>query len=231
MQEKLHRTFASLSPQSKGFLSSKPQPAVLSVISCGPDVVRTIKRELEAVLQKQLEERMVAVNKFSRLEDMELDAVLAKIKVLGISLEHIQSSDTPTGSRGANVARSERRDRSGSVEDLYVLKGLKEDVLSVTELIYKAIERESQDKEEALIGLTVQWSIQELNGTWRELSLHDNYILEQAYLKKQAPFQMRMLDGKQEVDVDVTAKEAKNPHTGFTHKMKRSASETGSIET
>ncbi|XP_028261577.1 protein mono-ADP-ribosyltransferase PARP14-like isoform X2 [Parambassis ranga] len=225
-QEKLHRTFSSSSPQSKAFLSSKPQPAVLSVISCGPDVVKTIQRELEAVLQKQLEERKVAVNKFSRLDDMELDAVLAKVKVLGISLEHIQSSDTPSGSRGGNVARSERRDRCGSAEDLYVLKGLKEDVLSVTELIYKAIERESQDKEEALIGLTVQWSIQHIDGTWQELSLHDNYLLEQAYLKKQAPFQMQMLGGMPEVTVDPTAKEARHLRTGITHKMKRSVSET-----
>uniref|UniRef100_A0AAQ4NZP5 Poly [ADP-ribose] polymerase n=1 Tax=Gasterosteus aculeatus aculeatus TaxID=481459 RepID=A0AAQ4NZP5_GASAC len=46
-----------------------------------------------------------------------------------------------------------------------------------------------------MYALVVQWSIREKNGTWRELSLRDNYLLEDAHLT-------------QKVSVDVTSQDA-----------------------
>uniref|UniRef100_A0A4W6EF05 Macro domain-containing protein n=1 Tax=Lates calcarifer TaxID=8187 RepID=A0A4W6EF05_LATCA len=140
-QEKRSRTSTTSAPQDKTIISSKPDPAVISVICCGLDIMQIIKRDLEEILQKQLVEREVKVDDVSRLDDMELEAVQAKVRVLGISLEHRRGpgSQSVNGNRAANTARTEARDRSGSREEVYVLRGLKEDVLSVTELITRAV--------------------------------------------------------------------------------------------
>ncbi|KAM6960083.1 protein mono-ADP-ribosyltransferase PARP14-like isoform 2-T2 [Tautogolabrus adspersus] len=218
--------------RDKTFLSFKPPPAVISAISCGgPDTVSTIKRDLEGFLQKQLVEREVDVYDFSMLEPMELEAVQAKVRQLAISLEiqRRQGSEGLDGNRSGNAARADAREGAGSRRDVYVLKGLKEDVLSVTELVNKAIQKalckDLQVKDEAMLALNVQWSLQDIKGTWQELSVHDNYLLEEANLNKQVSVDITAPDGKM-VTVNLRAGEATDWVIGNTYKVKRSKTET-----
>ncbi|XP_042367810.1 protein mono-ADP-ribosyltransferase PARP14-like isoform X2 [Plectropomus leopardus] len=230
--DKYSKTSTTSGPRDKTFLSSKPPPAVIEVIGCSSESIKTLKRNLEGTLQKQLVEREVDVHDFSRLNAMELEAVQAKVKILGISLEYKrrQSPERVTGNRAGNTARAEVRDRSGSEREVYVLKGLKEDVLSVTELINKAFQKalceDLQDKEEAMLALSVQWSIQDVNKVWQELSLHDNYILEEAHMMKQVFVEMMGPEGMM-VKVNLKSQEATNWLTGITYKVKRSESDAG----
>ncbi|XP_026150830.1 protein mono-ADP-ribosyltransferase PARP14-like [Mastacembelus armatus] len=227
-QEKFSRTSASSASEEKPLISSKPQPAALSVICCGLDI-RTIKRDLEGILQNQLLEREVDVCDFSRLDDMELEAVLTKVKFLGISLEHRrrQIPQSATGNRARNAANAKATHWSVSGEEVYVLKGLKQDVLSVADLInravHKALRADIQDKKEAMLGLGVQWSIKDTNGTWQEMSLHANYMLEDAYMRKDVSVDVIPPDGVK-VKVNLKTQEATNWTTGITYKVKRSAS-------
>lgn len=228
-QYKYTKTSKTSTTQEKTFTSSKPPPAVLTVIGCGPDPIRTTKSALEGILQKQLAEREVDVHDFSKLDEMELEAVQAKVKVFGISLEYKNCSEGVNGNRAGNTAGGEARDRSGSGREVYVLKGLKEDVLSVIELINRAIQKalceDLQDKQEAMLALNVQWSIQDINKAWQELSLHENYKLEGAHMQKQVSVEMTTPDGMM-VAVNLRTQEATNWLTGLTYKVKRSESET-----
>ncbi|KAM4537418.1 protein mono-ADP-ribosyltransferase PARP14-like isoform 2-T2 [Odontesthes bonariensis] len=223
-QEKCSRTSAHSHSQGQSNLSSKPQPAVFRVISCGSDNIRNIKRDLEGILQKELIERVVGVHQFSRLDDMELDAVLGKVSVSGISLE------CQSGSRAGDGVRSEARDRPGSGQEAYVLKGLKEDVLSVIELInrafQKALHEDLQDKEEAMLALNIQWMIKDENGEWQEQSLHDNYRLEEAHEKKQVSVDLTKPDGRT-FKVNLTALEATDWQKGTVYKVQRMETEAG----
>lgn len=178
-------------------------------------------------MQKQLVEREVDVHNFSRLEAMEVEAVQAKVRLLEISLEYkrCQGPGGVSGIRAGNAAR----DRSVSGVDVYVLKGLKEDVLSVIELVNKAVQEalceDLQSKEEAMLALNVQWLIQKVNGDWQELSLHDNFLLEEAHLKKQVSVDVTAPDGMM-VKVNLMAEEATDWLTGLKYKVKRSDTET-----
>ncbi|XP_039996555.1 kelch-like protein 33 isoform X2 [Xiphias gladius] len=162
---------------------------------------------------------------------MELEAVLAKVSVLGISLEHRRHrrSESASGNRDGNTARAKARDRSGSGEEVYVLRGLKEDVLSVTELLNRAVHEilfeDLQDKKEAMLALTVQWSIQDVDGAWQELSLHDNYVLEDAHVNKKLSVDV-MAPDRMMTEVNLRVNEAKNWQTGIIYKVKRSETET-----
>lgn len=159
---------------------------------------------------------------FSRLDDMELGAVLAKVRILGISVE--QRSASVDSDRAGNTSRAQARDRLGSGEDIYVFRGLKEDVLSVTELVnaavHKVLRKDIQDKEEAMLALNVQWSIKDISGTWHELSLRDNYLLEHAHMMKEAFVDVMGPDGNK-VKVNLKAQEGTNWQTGLTYKVKR----------
>ena len=228
------RTRTTATPKGKIFASSKPPPAVISVIGCGPDIIRTMKRDLEGILQNQLMEKDVDVEDFSRLDDMEREAVQAKLKVLGVSLEYKkrQSSEGRNGNRAENAARDEARDRSGSGTEVYVLKGLKEDVLTIIELINKAIRKalseDIEENNEATLALDVQWSIQDTNKVWRELSLHDNYILEDAHKKKQVFVDITAPD-RIKVSVNLKENKATNQRTGITFEVKRNESDTSML--
>ncbi|XP_047450366.1 protein mono-ADP-ribosyltransferase PARP14-like [Mugil cephalus] len=229
LQDKPSRNTTSSSAQGKASISSKPQPAVINVISCGSDVVKIIQRDLEEMLQKQLVERTVDAHHFLRLDAMHLDAVLAKVSVLGINIEH-KSSEAAYGSRAGNIARAEAKAQSQSgQDDVYVLKGLKEDVLSVTDLINREIQKvlceDIKDKEEAVLALTIQWSIKDINGAWQELNLHDNYVLEEAHMKKQDSVDVVAPDGMV-VSVNLKKQEAVNRQTGITYPVKRIESQT-----
>ncbi|XP_059210657.1 protein mono-ADP-ribosyltransferase PARP14-like [Centropristis striata] len=211
--DKYSKTSTTSAPKGKTFPSSKPPPAVMSVIGCGQGAIKNIMRDLEGIVHKQLAERTVDVIDFSRLDAMEVDAVQAKVKVLGISLEH---------KKGQSSGQS-------SGMDVYVLKGLKEDVLSVLELVHKAVQKalceDLQDKKEAMLALDTQWSIQDINKVWHELSLHDNSKLEEAHQKNQETVEMKAPDGTM-VTVNLRKKEATNQHTGITRKVKRNESNT-----
>ncbi|KAM8746808.1 protein mono-ADP-ribosyltransferase PARP14-like [Acanthopagrus schlegelii] len=226
-QEKYSRTSSTSAPQDTTFLSFKPLPAVINVIACSRDTIRTVGRDLEGILQKQLVEREVDVHHFSRLEAMEMEAVQANVRKLKISLEYKrrQGPDGVSGNRAGNTAG----DRSASGADVYVLKGLKEDVLSVIELVNRAVQEalceDMQRKEEAMLALSVQWSIQKVNGDWQELSLQDNFLLEEAHLKKQVSVDMTAPDGMM-VKVNLVAEEATDWLTGLKYKVKRSDTET-----
>lgn len=178
-------------------------------------------------MQKQLVEREVDVHNFSRLEAMEVEAVQAKVRLLEISLEYKrrQGPGGVSGIRAGNTARH----RSESGVDIYVLKGLKEDVLSVIELVNRAVQEalceDLQNKEEAMLALNVQWLIKKVNGDWQELSLHDNFLLEEAHLKKQVSVDVTAPDGLI-VKVNLMAEEATDWLTGLKYKVKRSDTET-----
>ncbi|KAK5848280.1 hypothetical protein PBY51_005908 [Eleginops maclovinus] len=225
------RTKTTVTPKGKIFASSKPPPAVISVIGCGPDIIRTMKRNLEGIFQNQLLEKDVDVEDFSRLDDMEREAVHAKVKVLGVSLQYRKrpSFEGGNGNGADNAARGEARDRSGSGTEVYVLKGLKEDVLTIIDLINKAIKKalneDIQDKKEAMLALEVQWSIHDVNKVWRELSLQDNYILEKAHEKNQVFADITSPDGLK-VSVNLKENKATNRLTGITYEVKRNDSDT-----
>lgn len=220
-QEKYSKTSTSAATGGKTFISSKPQPAEIQVIARGADISRTIKINLEKNLEQQLIEKDVDVHHFSKLDAMELEAVHAKIKCLGISLEHRKR-------QSANANRAGARHGSGS-EDVYVLKGLKEDVLSVTDLINKAIQNALcealQDKDEAMLALTVQWSMKDMQGEWQELSLHDNSVLEEAHMNTRVSVEVKAPGGSM-VKVNLKAREATDFITGITYKVKRTETES-----
>ncbi|XP_028991732.1 protein mono-ADP-ribosyltransferase PARP14-like isoform X2 [Betta splendens] len=220
LQEKCSQTPRASVPEEKQPFSSKPHPAVINVTCRGRDTVNIIKRDLEDIVQKQLIERVLDVNDISKLDVMEYEAVLAKVNVLGISLEQMFKSEIGTGARNPAGAQS------GLEEEVVLLKGLKDDVWSVTELVNESLKRAQQEKEEAMLALTVQWSIQDVDGVWRELSLHHNYMLENAYLK-QSVFADVMAPNGTMVAVNLTAREATDRRTGLTYKMKREETDAG----
>ena len=209
--------------------SSNLQPAVISVICCGEDIIEIIKRDLEGILQKQLVEREVDVQDFSKLNAMELEAVLAKITLLGISLEQRRcpSSESANGNRTRNTAGAEASYQSGSGKEVYSLTGLKEDVLSVTELVNGAVRqalfKDIQDNAEKMLARSVQWSLKDVTGTWENLSLHDNYVLEDAQKNNQVSVDVMAPDGMV-VKVNLRAQEATDWQTGISYKVKRSES-------
>ncbi|CAB1426985.1 unnamed protein product [Pleuronectes platessa] len=151
------------------------------------NIMDAIKRDLEGHLQKQLIEREVKMQDFASLDDMELEAVLAK------------------RARDQESQRELRaRDRSAAAEEMYVLRGLKEDVLSTTELINRAIQealsKDRQDEKEAMT------------------AYHD------AFLNKRASAEVTARDATV-LRVNLSALEAVNQQTGQRFKVKRS--ETG----
>lgn len=226
LRDKCSSMFSTpLASQGQSFITSKPQPVGLRVISCGQDINKFIQTDLEGLVKKELLERAVNEDEFSKLNDMEMSAVLAKIKHAGISLEHKKHQS----SEAVNT-RSGRRDRSRSGKDVYVLKGLTEDVLGVIELInkavHKALEEDLRDKEEAMVALTVEWSIKDASGEWQELSLHHNYMLENAYLTKQVSVDMET-PGATVMQVNLRTLEATEWSTGKTYKLKRNESKKG----
>ncbi|XP_060922369.1 protein mono-ADP-ribosyltransferase PARP14-like isoform X2 [Limanda limanda] len=223
MLEKSSRASSSSAPRGKT-ISSQPQPAVLSVICCGPDIMDAIQRDLKGRLQEQLIEREVQMHDFASLDDMELEAVLAKVRGFGISLESRRRQSSESARSGVPT-RAEARDRSGEV---YVLRGLKEDVLSTTELINRAIQealsKDRQDEKEAMMAYHVQWLIQDAEEVWQELSLHENFLLEDALLSKRVSAEVTARDATV-LRVNLLALEATNWQTGQKFKVKRS--ETG----
>ncbi|XP_034020346.1 protein mono-ADP-ribosyltransferase PARP14-like isoform X2 [Thalassophryne amazonica] len=230
-QHRFSRSSTSSTSQDVKFTSWTSLPAVIRVITLSPDAVRYIKSDLEKSLQVCLVEREVDVKDFSRLGSMELEEVQTKIRILGIQLKRGQRinsasnlASTDSSSTG-NPARAEARDRSGSRGEIYILKGLREDVLSVVELIHKALQealhQDIQDQQEVLLALTVQWSVQDRDGVWQDLSQHDNCILEDAYSMKKVFTDVAAPGDGAQLMVNLTTKEATDRQTGQTYRVKR----------
>lgn len=116
---------------------------VLSVVGRGADAIRGARRELEAILQNQLTQRDVKGEDLCMLGEVELQAVQKNAKVLGVSLElgRVQRAGGVEAGAGVGAATG---------EGFYVLRGLKEDVLSVREVLDSALSgalhRELQDR-------------------------------------------------------------------------------------
>ncbi|PWA30420.1 hypothetical protein CCH79_00020672 [Gambusia affinis] len=217
--KKIHEKYSRLttfSSKQDETISSKPESIVLRVISCGPDVAKNVKKELESIVQKELIERTVSMDSVSKLDAMEVEAVQAKVNLTGISVEP----------RTVDTGRS--RGRIGLSKKEYVLKGLKEDVLSVTELISKAVQKVLEevfkDKEEAMLALTIQWAMKDDNGEWQELSLSDNYMLEEAHIQKKVCVDLETPEGKT-LKVNLKSQDATDWTTGTTYKLKRTECE------
>ncbi|XP_056156061.1 protein mono-ADP-ribosyltransferase PARP14 isoform X2 [Lampris incognitus] len=210
--------YLSSTPSGLTLHSWEPYPVVLCVVGCGSDTSEAIRRELEENLQQQLTEREVDGKDVSRLDVMELEAVQVKVRALGVSLQQVR------GPRGERPAEG-----GGGAEVMYVLRGLKEDVLSVNELVDKALKRslhsDLQKKEEAMVALQVQWSMQDAHGAWQEVSLHGNYLLEQAYQQKDVCVDINRVDGTK-VKVNMKKKEAIDCQTGLTYMLKRDQTAT-----
>ncbi|KAF7654661.1 hypothetical protein LDENG_00066250 [Lucifuga dentata] len=208
---------SSQSLSSLTILSWKPPPAELSAIGRSSDAIKTVKRDLEKIVEEMLVEREVELNDLFRLDEMELEVVKTKVRMLGISLEQRRRRHEPG------------RDRAGSGGEVCVLKGVKEDVLSVTELVTraltKALHSDLQDKEEAMLALRVQWSMRDQQGVWQELSLHNNYMLEQVYKQKGVFIEMEG-PNKNKMNVNLKAEEATDMVTGLIYKVKRNESDT-----
>ncbi|XP_052353414.1 protein mono-ADP-ribosyltransferase PARP14-like isoform X2 [Oncorhynchus keta] len=199
----------------------RPPPVVLSVVGRGADAIRGARRELEAILQNQLTQRDVKGEDLCMLGEVELQAVQKNAKVLGVSLElgRVQKAGGVEAGAGGGAATG---------EGFYVLRGLKEDVLSVREVLDSALSgalrRELQDRNEALMALSVQWSMCRHGDVWEELGMHDNYHLEQAQLRGDVSAELDVPDGSK-VRVNLKNNMATDWKTGCTYKMKREESE------
>nr|XP_046176439.1 protein mono-ADP-ribosyltransferase PARP14-like [Oncorhynchus gorbuscha] len=201
----------------------RPPPVVLSVVGRGVDTIRGARRELEAILQNQLTQRDVKGEDLCMLGEVELQAVQKNAKVLGVSLELGRVQRTGGVEAGAGAGGG-----AATGEGFYVLRGLKEDVLSVREVLDSALSgalrRELQERNEALMALSVQWSMCRHGDVWEELGMHDNYHLEQAHLRGDVSAELDVPDGSK-VRVNLKNNMATDWKTGCTYKMKREESE------
>ncbi|XP_029610115.1 protein mono-ADP-ribosyltransferase PARP14-like [Salmo trutta] len=192
----------------------RPPPVVLSVVGRGADAIRGARRELEAILQNQLTQRDVKGEDLCMLGEVELQAVQKNAKVLGVSLEQGRVQ------RAGGV-------EAGAGEGFYVLQGLKEDVLSVREVLDNALNgalrRELQERNEALMALSVQWSMCRHGDVWEELGMHDNYHLEQAHRRGDVSAELDVPD-LSKVRVNLKNNMATDWRTGCTYNMKREES-------
>uniref|UniRef100_A0A4W5LMK9 Poly [ADP-ribose] polymerase n=1 Tax=Hucho hucho TaxID=62062 RepID=A0A4W5LMK9_9TELE len=198
----------------------RPPPVVLSVVGRGADAIRGARRELEAILQNQLTQRDVKGEDLCMLGEVELHAVQKKAKVLGVSLElgRVQRAGGVEAGAGAGAVAG---------EGFYILQGLKEDVLSVREVLDSALSgalrRELHERNEALVALSVQWSMCRNGDVWKELGMHDNYHLEEAHLRGDVSAELDVPDGSK-VRVNLKNNMATDWRTGCTYKMKREES-------
>ncbi|XP_010864243.2 protein mono-ADP-ribosyltransferase PARP14 [Esox lucius] len=182
-----------------------PPPAVLSVVGRDADAIVRAGRELESILGELLTLREVKGEDMWMLNEAELQAVQTEAKSLGVSLEL-------------------REGGSDAGEVFYVFRGLKEDVLSVRELLDSALSgalrRQLIEKEEALVAQAVQWYMCRRRDVWMKLARHDNYVLEQAHLRGDIFAEVEGMDGGK-VHVNLKNNTATDRNTGRTYEMKR----------
>ncbi|XP_062305075.1 protein mono-ADP-ribosyltransferase PARP14-like [Osmerus eperlanus] len=210
---------SSSSPSAPSGLSVspwKPPPAVLVVLGPESQAVTRARRELEAILMKQLERKEVEGKDLRILEEPELRAFQESVRAQAVSLELGQGR--PAAARpgvGDNIN--------------YVLRGLGEDVLSVYNLLQRglsgALRRDLDERNEALVAFMVQWSLQGPGDVWNELGLNGNYMLEQAHLEGLVEVEVFGLN-REVLSVNLRTNLATDCRTGRVYKMKREESKT-----
>ncbi|XP_072314828.1 protein mono-ADP-ribosyltransferase PARP14-like [Eucyclogobius newberryi] len=200
---------------------SKPQPAVFSVIACTATALPALKNALEALVQKQLIEKEFELQELCRLTEMEVAAVQAKARSFGVSLDHRIRQNT-------NAGKLEAKNRANSGEKIVVLSGLKEDVFIVADLVNKAIKNalseDLREREEESLAQRVQWMYLEDGEDWKNFSLKQNSMLEEAE-KKQEVFVKTEVNGNK-VKVNLKALEATVKTTGKKYGVKRCEMDT-----
>lgn len=153
------------------------------------------------------------------LDEMEVEAVQAKARSYGVSLDHGVR-------RNSGAARSDGRNRASSGEKVVVLRGLKEDVLVVAELVNKAIRQalsvDLQERKEQSLAQSVQWMY--LKGDWEPFTPHQNYKIEEAQGQREV-FVMLEIKGSN-VEVNLKALEATDKQTGEVYRVKRCETDT-----
>lgn len=204
------------------------------MIGCNSDTIRSVKSDLERILGQMLLEKEVELDDFSVLDEMELEAVQVNVRMLGISLERRRRRNEDGGSGDRGRAEVGSGDQAGSGGEVYVLTGLREDVLSVIELVNKALRNvlrgDLQAKEEAVLALSVQWSLQDPGGVWHELSVRGNYMLEQAHKQKDVSV-ITEVEGPNRIkmNLNLRAQEATDMASGCIYKVHRNEIDTGMI--
>ncbi|KAK7910394.1 hypothetical protein WMY93_015078 [Mugilogobius chulae] len=201
---------------------TKPQPAVFSVISCSSTSIPALTQALESLVQQQLVEREFELRELCRLTEMEVAAIQAKARSFGVSLDHSIRQST-------SVGKSDAKNRADSGEKVVVLKGLKEDVLVVADLVNRAIKNalseDLQEKEEERLAQTVEWMYLGEGEDWESFDLKQNYILENAK-EKQEVFVREMEIKGNKVEVNLVSLEATDRKTGKKYKIKRCETDT-----
>lgn len=168
--------------------SSQFEPAVMVVIGCDVKILTVVETKLEDVLRNHLIEREVKVCDFDRLTHQEQETVLSEVRASGMSMEF---RSAPGKAKGKNA--------EGAV-DHYLLRGLKEDVLSVFALISDAVRNylfeDNQNNQENLMAMIARWYIQDKKKeVWQLLDQKENCELETAHRDKKTSAKITAPDG------------------------------------
>uniref|UniRef100_A0A8C6T9V8 Poly [ADP-ribose] polymerase n=1 Tax=Neogobius melanostomus TaxID=47308 RepID=A0A8C6T9V8_9GOBI len=195
---------------------TKPQPAVFSAIGPSSAAIASLKTALEGLVQQQLVDRDFELGDLCRLDEMEVAAVQAKARSLGVSFDH-------SVRRNTNAAQSGTKNQANSGDKIVILRGLKEDVLMVAELVNKAIKKALSDdlleKEKEEVAQSVQWMYQKGGEDWEHFDLDQNYFLETAFEKKEVFLKIEFKGNK--LKVNFKALDATDSKTGDKYRVKR----------
>lgn len=172
-------------------------------------------------MQLQIEEREFELQDLCRLDEMEVAAVQANARSFGVSLDHSIRTNT-------SAAQSESKNQASSGEKIVILKGLKDDVLMVAELVNKAIKKalseDLQEKKEEMLAQSVQWMYLQEGEDWEPFTLRQNYLLEKAREQKEVFLKMEIKGNK--VRVNMAESNATDCKTGKTFSVKRCETDT-----
>ena len=131
--------------------------------------------------------------------------------------------------QGRPAAARSRSGSGGGANLNYVLRGLGADVLSVYNLLQRglsgALRRDLDERNEALVALMVQWSLQGPRGVWDELGLNGNYMLEQAHLEGLVEVEVFGIN-REVLYVNLRTNLATDFLTGRVYKVKREESKS-----
>ncbi|MBN3299572.1 PAR14 polymerase, partial [Amia calva] len=174
-------------------------PAVLDVIGRKREDVRKAREELESIFEKLLCEREIVEEEVSMLADEDIDQILKRATSLKVTI-------TPGRRLG-----------------IHIIRGLKEEVLDVVELVKssqnKSLLKQVEERQQALMAMSVRWSFENPSG-WHTFDLEANYLLEISYQKKDGP--VNVSDGQGDMlRVDLDRKEATSWLTSQTYRVCR----------
>ncbi|XP_036406642.1 LOW QUALITY PROTEIN: protein mono-ADP-ribosyltransferase PARP14-like [Megalops cyprinoides] len=155
----------------------------------------------------------------------------------GVSVERARDRGVSVErARAEGVSVERARDRGVSVERAraegvsvergrVVLRGLKEEVLEVCDGVQRALSgalrRQLQEREQALVALSVQWALSTPAGGWAEVDRPTNCLLEQAFQRGVACVDIRHGPDGAVFQVQPQVRRATNQNTGYTCDVKR----------